>query len=495
MSAPCAPVPSPTLADVRPYQVPRARAPVDLRLDGNEGAAPPEALLTALATLPASTLARYPDSTALIDELATRHDVTAAQVFLAAGADEVLDRVCRAVLCPGRELVVLTPGFEMTARYARLAGATVVEVPWPDDRFPLDEVRGALGARTTLVVLTSPNNPTGAVVPPAAVRDLVEAFPACLFVVDQAYGEFADDDAAATVTGRANVVLVRTLSKAWGLAGLRVGYAVGPAPLVEWLRAAGSPYPVSTLSLALALARLRTGRDEVRRFVARVRDERARLTATLSRLGATVVPSQANFVFARVPGGAAGALWLRDALAGLGIAVRVFPDRAGCDGAVRITCPGAERELERLQHGLASALAPEALLFDLESTGLVSCAQLARWRTRRPLGVVTALPTQQARAHLERLGVSACFDVVLGSDDAGGASTPVDAALARLGTRRAWMLAASAAGVAEARAARVVPLGVLPVGAAADDPLEDLLFHHGAARVLASSAPLEELLS
>lgn len=570
--------PAPAVAAVAPYAVPRARAPVDLRLDGNEGAEPPEALLHALAGLSPSALARYPDAAALTERLAARLGVSSSSVLVTAGADEALDRICRALLTPGREVVLPVPGFEMMPRYARLAGAEVVEVPWPGERFPVAEVRAAIGERTALVVLTSPNNPTGAVVPADALYELAAAAPRALFVVDEAYGEFAEDDLARAALSLDNALLVRTLSKAWGLAGLRVGYAAGPPEVIGWLKAAGSPYPVSAPSLALAAARLDEGEAAIAPFVERVREERRALTEVLTRLGAEVVPSQANFVFARLPRGACGALFLRDALAGLGVAVRAFPGRAGCEDAVRVSCPGDQPALGRVLAALETALAPEALLFDLDGvladvrdsyraaiegtaarfgvtvspadverekakgganddweltwrlvqargvdasladvtqvfedlyqgTGarpglkerealLVERDLLARLRSRVPLGVVTGRPRGDARAFLERWGLSDLFDVVITREDAPLKPSPAPVALAleRLGVQRAWMLGDTPDDVAAARGARVLPLGVLPPGAPAGGRLEDALFATGAARVLPSAALVEELL-
>ncbi|MFZ9887153.1 MAG: TIGR01548 family HAD-type hydrolase [Myxococcota bacterium] len=364
--APFLVLPAPGLEGVSSYKVPRARAPTDLRLDGNEGRAPSRDLLRVLDDLENGTLARYPDTTKLREQLASLHDVSSAQVIVTAGADEVLDRICRAVLAPGREVILPVPGFEMMPRYARLAGATIVEVVWRGATFPVADVRAAITEHTALVVLTSPNNPTGAVISGSDLEGLAKAHPQCLFIVDEAYAEFATEDLAEATLALENAVLVRTLSKAWGIAGLRVGYAVGHATLISWLHAAGSPYPVSTTSAALALAHLEGGAAPVRNFVAEARQEREAIRETLVDLGAEVVPSEANFVFARIRGGEPAALWARDALAGLGISIRAFPQRPHCEDAIRVTCPGNAAGLRRVRHGLASALAPLALLFDID---------------------------------------------------------------------------------------------------------------------------------
>jgi len=331
--------PRPGLA-TRPYSVPSPGLPIDLRLDGNEGSRPDPTLFDVLVPDPA-VLRAYPDARPLEARLGRRFDVEPDRVFVAAGADEVLDRLCRAFLAPGRRAVLPAPGFEMLDRYAALAGADVTAPPWPDGPFPCDAVLAA--PRPSLVAVTSPNNPTGAVVSVADILRLADARPDALILLDAAYVEFADEDPTRAVLTRPNVVVVRTLSKAWGLAGLRVGFALGPPGVVRALRCAGSPYPVGSLSLALAAARLEQG-DAMRRFVAVVRRERAALSAALAASGFDVVPSQANFVFAR----GADAACLQLGLARRGIAVRRFPGRPGLERAVRVACPGDADSFARL---------------------------------------------------------------------------------------------------------------------------------------------------
>jgi len=342
------------------YKVPRHPAPIDLFLDGNEGLTPPPALLGWLADAGVDVARRYPSPGALEARLAALHGVDPARVMVAAGGDDAIDRLCRAALAEGRSLVLPVPTFEMIARYARLAGADVVEVPWGDGAYPAAEVARRVDGRTGLVALVSPNNPTGQV---ASVDDLhTVAATGALVLVDLAYVEFGDDALFKAALALPNAVVIRTLSKAWGLAGLRVGYAVGDARLIGAMRAVGAPYAVSGPSLYLAGRWLDEGGPAVAGFVDEVRRERGELSALMGRLGARAAPSQANFVFARTP----RAPWVRDALAGLGVGVRAFPGKAGLEDALRVTVPGVPAQFERLCGGLRAALAPAALLFDLD---------------------------------------------------------------------------------------------------------------------------------
>jgi histidinol-phosphate aminotransferase len=343
------------------YRRPDAR-PDALRLDGNEGNQPDPRLLGLVASLGPDVLRNYPDLTALVAAIAGRFRIEPDRVVVTAGADDAIDRVCRAFLGQGRELLLPIPTFEMLYRFAEAAGASVVTVPW-NDAFPTEAVIERIGAQTTLIAMVSPNNPTGRV---ASLRDLervAAAAESCVVLLDHAYVEYANEDLTAAALELGNVVIVRTLSKAWGLAGCRVGYAMASAELANVIRNAGNPYPISALSAAVTLEALRQGRDSIAAHVASVRELRASLTESLRQLGAAVEPSQGNFVFAEF---GARVRFVDDALAAVGIVVRYFPNRPEIQRGLRITVPDNESDLNRLTAALESCLAPEALLFDMD---------------------------------------------------------------------------------------------------------------------------------
>jgi len=346
------PTPAPRVAGCPPYAPPRPRGPIDLRLDGNEGAAPPAGLLDVLVAAGPELLRRYPSVASLEAALCERFRRPPGGVLVTAGADDALYRACLAVLAPGREIVLPLPTFEMLPRYVQLAGATLRGVPWPNGRYPTDAVCAAVTPQTAMIVVVSPNNPTGCVAMSDDLRRLADHAPHAVLLVDLAYVEFADEDLTAAALGLPNAIVTRTFSKAWGLAGLRVGYALGPSWMLDWLRAAGNPYAVASASAALAAAWLERGAAAVADFVAAVRSERAELAERLRRRGLNVAESQGNFVFVRTP----QALAVRDALAARGIAVRAFPDRPDLADALRITCPGRPPALARLIAALDEVL-------------------------------------------------------------------------------------------------------------------------------------------
>ncbi len=573
MSNVLAPEPSPLLSGLGSYSPIRPRGPIDLRLDGNEGAPPPQDLVVSLVAELVADVRPYPDAQSLAPAVAALCGVDPSWVLITAGADDALDRCCRAFLSPGRSLVMTVPTFEMIDRYAQLTGATTVGVTWEGGRYPVEQVCAAIRDDTALVVVVSPNNPTGSVANLEDIDRIASAAPRALVVLDAAYVEFADVDPTEEALRIPNVVVIRTFSKAWGLAGLRVGYALGDPALLPWLASVGHPFAVAGPSVTIARGWLARGPEAVASQVRRVCDERSRLTELLEQLGARPEPSQANFVLARFD----DAALVRNALAGLGIAVRYWPGREGLGDALRITCPGRERDFARLVAALEAALAPEALLFDMdgvladvsESYGLAVQQTCARWNVRvndeqiarakakgglnndweltrhllanqgvdvpqgevtgvferlyqgmegrpglheaetplldaaavrrlaagRKTAVVTGRPRRDAESFLVRFGLEKAFDAVVCMEDAPRKPdpAPVRLALQRLGVRRAWMIGDMPDDITAARAAGVVPVGVLAPGVESET-MSDALASAGAIRVLRRAIDLQEIL-
>jgi histidinol-phosphate aminotransferase len=384
--------PATRAADARAYARAQRPQPIDLRLDANEGPAPGPALAAILAEVAGQfTRARagaqvYPNAGPLEALLAERLGVGSEQVVVTAGADDALGRIAAATLEPGRSAVCTRPTFEMIPRYIALAGARAVEVGWLGGMFHVEQIiDSARAAGASVVFIVSPNNPTGGVVSGQQLEAVARALPGALIVVDQAYAEFGGEDLTAAALRLPNAVVTRTFSKAWGLAGLRVGYAVGPAAVVGWVRGVGQPYAVSGYSLEVARRWLAAGAGEVGAYVARVREERDELSALLARLGAGVIESSANLVLARFRDAALAA----DMLAGLGIAVRAYGGHGELRDYLRIGLPGSAAGFERLAGALGAALRPEAVLFDLDGvladvSGSYRAAIVA---TARELGV------------------------------------------------------------------------------------------------------------
>ena len=336
-----------------PHRRPTAEGPTPLALDSNEGLLPSPAILASFAQADPELVRRYPDVSVLEAALAAHVGVATERLVATAGADEAIDRVCRAFLEPGRRILVPDPCFDMFERCAALAYGTVVPVPWRGGPFPLDGFLARLDERIAVIVVVSPHNPTGAVARLDDLRRLAAAAPNALLLLDHVYVEYADEDLTRAALALSNVLVLRTLSKAWGLAGCRVGYAVGSLYVIGVLRAAGAPYSVAAPSIALALAQLEGGAEALRAHVARIRKERGRLTTRLAASGLAPEPSQANFVY--VDCGARAPV-IRASLAARGVSVREFPGRKGLETGLRITLPGNPRDFERLCTALDAVL-------------------------------------------------------------------------------------------------------------------------------------------
>ncbi len=349
--------PNAVIAELTPYVINRPGVDPDLVLDFNESLAPPPALD---GLVPAVN--RYPDKQALESAIAARLRVGPESVLVTCGADDALERTIRVVTGPDRKAVLTTPSYGMIRRFVRTNGAEVDEVEWWSGDFPVDEVCRRAADSAGLVAVVSPSNPTGAVVSKKAFSDLVQRLPKVLILLDQAYIDFTEPEFDLTDIALAspNVVIVRTFSKAWAGAGLRVGCAIGDPRVIDWLRRVGQPFPVSVLSIDAALTAVEDGPDLQR--IALIREQREQLTELLSEIAAEVLPSQASFVFARFSD--ADRVWNR--LGGLGISVRQFPGRPGVGGWLRITLPGETESWRRLERGLRTVVRPDAVLFDLD---------------------------------------------------------------------------------------------------------------------------------
>ncbi len=353
------PAPSRRVAEGAAYRPPKSAVPIRLQLDRNEGKPPPEWNHWAAAAADEALLRRYPVSTELAARLAQRHGVSPQQVLVTSGGDESLQRICLALLDAGAQLLLPSPTFEMIAKYAALAGAEIVEIPWGPQGYPLEDILDRLTPQTRLIAVVSPNNPTGATVGAAEFRRLVEAVPHVWVLVDAAYAEFADEDLTGIALQYPNTIVVRTFSKAWGLAGLRVGYSLAQSTTIEFLRRAGGPYPVATVAHSIVCSALAQYPTADLPYVRRAIEERSALTALLRRFGLRVEESSGNFVYLRTP----DAERIYCELQQRGIAVRWFPVDRGGVAALRISCPGAAEEFVEL----CSAL--EAILLSLIAGG------------------------------------------------------------------------------------------------------------------------------
>ena len=301
----------------------RLGVPVEriIKLDGNENPyGPSPRAIEALAACRAYHTYPDPEQRRLRQALADYLGVAPDQVIAGAGSDELIDLVTRMFVAPGQALLNFPPTFGMYAFSAGVQGAGVVSVPRrPDFSLDLEAIaREATSAR--LIFLVSPNNPTGIAVSEAELMALLGT--GLPVVVDEAYAEFAGESFVPLVSGHPNLMVLRTLSKWAGLAGLRVGYLVAAPEVIEVALKVKQPYSVSVAAEVAALASL-ADRDHLMKTVGAIVQERERLASALRALECfEVTPSRANFLLCRLDGLDAKAV--RDALAARGIMVRYF---------------------------------------------------------------------------------------------------------------------------------------------------------------------------
>jgi histidinol-phosphate aminotransferase len=274
------------------------------KLSSNENPYPPLPGVLEAVTRAAAQMNRYPDMgcVGLYDALAAKLQVAPEQLAAATGSVAVLYHLLQAYCEPGDEVVYAWRSFEAYPIAVAVTGAVSVQVPLTSGaRHDLDAMAAAIGERTRIVVLCTPNNPTGPALRDTEFRAFLDKVPRdVLVVIDEAYREFVriDDplDALALVGERSNVVVMRTFAKAYGLAGLRVGYLVGPAEVATAVRACALPFGVSSVAQAAAVASLEAESELFARVEALV-SERARVTSALTAQGWDLPDAQGNFVW------------------------------------------------------------------------------------------------------------------------------------------------------------------------------------------------------
>ncbi len=345
----------PELADVVPYGAPQLDVPV--RLNTNETPEPPPAAFLAdLAdAIPRLELHRYPDREAveLREALAAREGLGSERVWVANGSNEVLLQLLQAYGGPGRRALGFTPGYSMYAELCRTSGTPVDLHPLgPEGRLDAAAVAAAVAGRDpSVVLLANPNNPTGALVGHDVLRRLHDAVRG-LVVVDEAYVEFAPPGSSARplLDELPRLVVSRTFSKAFRLAGLRVGYLLGPAAVMDDLRKVRLPYHLDAIAQRAAVLAL-AHEAEFLAHRARTVAERERVAAALAAMpGVTVRPSAANFLLFETP-----VPELFDRLLARGVLVRDMASAVGRPGALRVTV-GTPTEDDAFLAAVAAAL-------------------------------------------------------------------------------------------------------------------------------------------
>ena len=357
----------PSLASVQPYVPGRPLAELRrelgdvpiTKLASNEGPYPPFPRAVDAIQRAAAEQNLYPDPGAwgVRDALAERHGLPAERIVVGNGMDSLIKVLCMTFLDPGDEIVMCWPSFVSYRQGATVEAATWSPVPLdPGGAYDLDALAAAVTPATKIVVVVSPNNPTGGVVQDADLRRFLDALPAhVLPVLDEAYFEYlppGSHDGMALLREGRYLVVMRTFSKAYGLAGLRVGWMAGPAGIAEAMSPVRNAFDVNAVAQAAAVASLEDAPAHLPQRIAEASAERQRMTEGLRALGLMPLPSSANFLFIDVGDDEAKAI--DAALTRRGVIVRPTAG-FGAHGGLRITV-GLPEQTDRLLGAMAEAL-------------------------------------------------------------------------------------------------------------------------------------------
>jgi histidinol-phosphate aminotransferase len=318
-----------------------------LRLDFNEnavGCSP--RVLARLRDLTAEDIARYPERAPVEAQLATHFGIMDSELLLTNGVDEAIHLLCETFLEPADEALIVVPTFAMYGISAAATGARVVNVPAGRDfRFPTSDVLNRITQETRLIAIANPNNPTGAVAQCEDLLEIARRAPQAAILVDEAYFEFYGKTLAPAWREFPNIFVARTFSKAYGMAGLRVGALMGDPEQLSFVRRVASPYSVNAVALACLISAVE---DEtyVNQYVSEVLRGRDLLQQTFEKWEIPYWKSEANFVLARF--GTQTKAFI-DSMRERGILVRDRSNDYGCQGCVRITLGTIEQSSRLLE--------------------------------------------------------------------------------------------------------------------------------------------------
>ena len=323
-----------------------------LCLDLNENTAGCSPRVAArLQSLTPREIAKYPDREAGERRVAAFLGVQPEQVLLTNGIDDALMVLAATYLGEGDEMIFAEPTFVMYPMVGQAVGARLTRLPMGEDfAYPTEKLVKCVSPRTRLITIANPNNPTGLPVPRADLLRIVEVAPDAAVLVDEAYFEFYGETLLPEVKRHGNLLIARTFSKAYGMAGLRMGVLIGPAEQMEFLRRLCPPFNVNVVALA-CLEEALADQEFVAAHVAAIKQQRERLQKLCAELGLRCYPSQTNFVLVRI--GAACQQFV-DAVRQRGVLIRDMSASPGCEGCARITI-GTKEEMDRLTEAIQKA--------------------------------------------------------------------------------------------------------------------------------------------
>jgi len=323
------------LVELMPEYHPPLAARTALRLDFNENTyAPSPRVIERILQSTSEGLTRYPEREPAERIVATHFNLAPEQVLLTNGVDEAIHLICLAFLEESDEALIATPSFFMYDVSVQLMTRNLVRVQADESlAFPFERLIAAITPKTKLIMVASPNNPTGGIVPREQLLAIAAAAPHAVLFVDEAYFHFQGETTLADIANIPNLVVGRTFSKAYGLANLRLGMIAGSAEIMHYIRKVCSPYNINGIALDILPVALSEA-EYVRWYADQVATGRERMATGLRALGVDFFPSHANFILMKI-----GPLHaeLCDAMRTHGVLLRDRSSDPGCEGYVRIT--------------------------------------------------------------------------------------------------------------------------------------------------------------
>jgi len=341
------------IAGLSPYRSPiTSRTGLSLDLNESMAGCSPR-VLARLRSLSAADVSLYPKREFGERLVADFLGVAPEQVLLTNGMDEALSLLFTTYLGPNDELLFADPTFVMYPILGEALGVRVMRLPSGGDMaLPVPDLLAHISPRTRVIAIANPNNPTGLAASRANLLRIVEAAPDAAVLIDEAYFEFCGETLISDLAHHPNLFVARTFSKAYGLAGLRLGVLIGAAEQIGYLRCFSLPFNVNSVALA-CLEEALADQAFVKDHVAQVKDGRARLSHLFDHLGLRYWPSQTNFVLVRI--GATAKAFV-ESMQRRGILVRDSSGSPGCDGCVRITV-GTPAQMDGVLPAIREAIA------------------------------------------------------------------------------------------------------------------------------------------
>jgi histidinol-phosphate aminotransferase len=342
-STPVQPAPRSRVRAMKEYHPPLGCRDA-LRLDFNENTlACSPAVRNVLAGISAGDLTRYPERESVEAIVAAHLGLASAQVALTNGVDEAIHVLFEAFLDRGDELLLPVPTYTMYEVYASATDAHVIAVQAADDlQFPFEALLRSITSRTKIIAIANPNSPSGSIATREQIVELALRAPHAILLVDEAYFHFYGETVIDLIGKSSNIIVARTFSKAYGLAGLRVGVLAGPLESMQWVRRVLSPYSVNSVALACLPAALEDT-AYLAWYVAEVLAARREFEAALTTARVRYWPSRANFILVEI--GLRHGEFVHH-MHSAGVLVRDRSNDPGCDGRVRITIGTREQMKE-----------------------------------------------------------------------------------------------------------------------------------------------------